>query len=147
MRNGSATDIRRAAMDLLARREHSRRELQQKLMQRFPDNPLVECEIERLCDEHLQSDERFTEVYLHSRARRLYGPQRIKAELRERGIADTVIVKVFKQTAIDWYANRQTLELNKFGHKPPSDLKEKAKRMRFLQYRGFGATASESVES
>lgn len=134
-------------MDLLARREHSRRELQQKLAQRFPDNHLIDHEIERLCDEHLQSDERFAEIYLHSRAQRLYGPLRIKAELRERGIADTIIAKIFNQVAIDWYANRQKLELNKFGDKPPIDLKEKAKRMRFLQYRGFGAIASESVEA
>ena len=142
MNAATATDIRRAAMDLLARREHSLRELQQKLAQRFPNNPLLESELEQLRRERLQSDERFAEVYLHSRAQRLYGPMRIKAELRERGIADVVIAKAFRDAAIDWPANLRKLEFDKFGHKPPGDVREKAKRIRFLQYRGFGGIAA-----
>lgn len=133
----TATSIRRTAMDLLARREHSRRELQQKLALRFSENNLIERELERLCSERLQSDERYAEVYLHSRAQRLYGPVRIKAELRERGIDDDIIAAAFSAAAIDWSANLHKLETNKFGLKPPVDVREKAKRMRFLQYRGF----------
>ncbi len=137
----SAIDIRRAAMDLLARREHSKRELQQKLVLRFSNRPLIENEIERLCSERLQSDARFAEVYLHSRAQRLYGPVRIKAELRERGIAEDIIAAAFAAADIDWPANLHKLETGKFGRKPPADMKEKAKRVRFLQYRGFGGIA------
>jgi regulatory protein len=137
----NATDIRRAAMDLLARREHSKRELQQKLALRFSNRDLIDSELERLCREHLQSDARYTEVYLHSRAQRLYGPSRIKAELRERGITDEIIAVAFAAVDIDWSANLRKLESNKFGTKPPADLREKAKRIRFLQYRGFGGVA------
>jgi regulatory protein len=141
MGESSAAAIRRTAMDLLARREHSRRELQQKLAQRFSDNMLIQSELDKLCAERLQSDERFAEAYLHSREQRLYGPIRIKAELRERGIADAVIAKVFCDAAIDWRANLRKLETEKFGRKPPADLKEKAKRIRFFQYRGFTGIA------
>lgn len=138
----SATDIRRAAMDLLARREHSRRELRQKLAQRFPDSEHIDSELDRLCSERLQSDARFAESYLHSRAQRLYGPLRIKAELRERGIAEEVIAEVFAAAHIDWLDNLRKLELGKFGCTPPVDWRERAKRLRFLQYRGFADMAA-----
>lgn len=142
MEEVTATIIRRAAMDLLARREHSRRELRQKLIQRFSNHPLIDSELERLGNERLQSDARFAEVYLYSRAQRLYGPVRIKAELRERGIAEDIIAAAFSAAAVDWSNNLHQLEVNKFGRKPPSDLREKAKRQRFLQYRGFGGIAA-----
>ena len=124
-------------MDLLARREHSYRELLQKLSLRFAEPILIRAELDRLRDENLQSDRRFAESYLHSRAQRLYGPQRINAELRERGIADDIVAEIFSAAAIDWSANRQKLVLNKFGAEPAADIKEKVKRLRFLQYRGF----------
>jgi regulatory protein len=139
----SPVDIRRAAMDLLARREHSVRELNNKLIQRFGDGPfihtLIHSEIERLREERLQSDDRFAEAYLYSRARRLYGPLRIKAELRERGISDTVIAASLKASDIDWHANLRQLLETRFRAGPAADFKEKAKRLRFLQYRGFSA--------
>lgn len=130
-------DIRRAAMDLLARREHSYQELQRKLSAHFADAALVRAELDRLRDERLQSDERFAESYLYSRAQRLYGPLRIRIELRERGIADALIAAVMQHGDIDWQANLQALVRSRFGRAPPTDIKEKAKRLRFLQYRGF----------
>lgn len=141
----TAISIRRTAMDLLACREHSRRELQQKLALRFSDSDLIDSELDRLCSERLQSDERYAEAYLHSRAQRLYGPTRIKAELRERGIAEDIVAAVFSAAAIDWSANLRTLESKKFGLKPPADLREKAKRIRFLQYRGFGGIVADDL--
>lgn len=141
-----ATDIRRAAMDLLARREHSKRELYQKLVLRFSNHDLIDQEIARLCDENLQSDARYAEAYLHARAQRLYGPHRIKAELKERGIAAEIIAATFQQSDIDWQANLHRLEISKFGLKSPTDMPEKAKRIRFIQYRGFGGIASNDAE-
>ena len=143
--DSSAIDIRRAAMDLLARREHSLLELDNKLTRRFGANPLIYSELERLRDERLQSDERFAEAYIYGRAQRLYGPTRIKVELRERGISDTVIAASLRSAQIDWYANLEKLASNKFGAKPAVDFNEKAKRMRFLQYRGFDAEAISAV--
>src|SRR5690606_5293459 len=139
-------DIRRAAMDLLARREHSYRELTRKLSVRFDAVEMIRIQIDRLRDEQLQSDARFAESYLYSRAQRLYGPQRIRAELRERGVSDELVVAAFGATDIDWSANRAKLMLSKFGDKAPVDFKEKAKRLRFLQYRGFSTEIDRSEE-
>ena len=59
-------DIRRSAMNLLARREHGFNELVLKLSQRFPKDRAVE-QVDRLQKEGLQSDDRFVESFLNSR--------------------------------------------------------------------------------
>jgi regulatory protein len=132
-------DVRRAAMDLLARREHSCRELFDKLARRFDDAALIRQELDRLAAEGLQSDARFAESYLCSRAGRLYGPVRIGNELRERGIDADMIDAALRAANVDWFHNLQKLVSDKFGGRPAADFREQAKRMRFLQQRGFRA--------
>ena len=124
-------------MNLLARREHSLRELTRKLVGRFPDERLVAAELRRLADENLQSDARFAESFLRQRAGRGYGPLRIRQEMREKGIPDDDIQQAMITEDFDWTAcARQALQ-RKFGSEPSVDIKEKARRSRFMQYRGF----------
>ena len=140
-------DVRLAAMNLLARREHSLRELRQKLRRRFSDGPLLEAELHRLADENLQSDQRFAESYARQRAGRGYGPQRVRQEMRDRGLSEADIASAFERNELDWFALAEEVFRKKFdaravpdtqeiGLQPP-DLKEKARRARFMQYRGF----------
>ncbi len=79
--------VRLAAMNLLARREHSRREMQRKLGRRFPPE-LLDTALNRLQEERLLCDSRFAECFLRQRAGRGFGPQRIRHELRERALKD-----------------------------------------------------------
>ncbi len=132
-------DIRLAAMNLLARREHSLRELQQKLRRRFPDPELVAAELDRLVEENLQSDSRYAQSYVRQRAGRGFGPLRVRGEMRERGIADTAIELAFAEAEVDWAAVAREVYSKKFGSAPPGDMKERARRARFMQYRGFSA--------
>ena len=60
-------DIRIAAMDFLARREHSRRELRQKLLRRFKAPELIDTQLNRLTEENLQSDSRYAGSFLRQR--------------------------------------------------------------------------------
>jgi SOS response regulatory protein OraA/RecX len=64
--------LRRAAMDCLARREHSFYELQQKLTKKFPDTDpeLLHTIADKLRVEGLQSDARFAESYVRYRKSR-----------------------------------------------------------------------------
>lgn len=141
LKDTTATDIRRAAMDLLARREHGFQELCDKLARRFGSGPslgpLIRGEVERLREDGLQNDARFAEAYLHSRAQRLYGPMRIRLELRERRIAEEIIEHALTQAEVDWSKLVHELVWRKFGHKPPETIVERAKRQRFVAYRGF----------
>ena len=130
-------DIRRAAMDLLARREHSRRELRQKLVKRFRDDAQIDAQLDRLAQEKLQSDQRFAESFVRQRVGRGYGPLRIRQEARQKGLDDSEIASAMEALEVDWYAVAEEVLGRKFGDTPGADIREKARRSRFMQYRGF----------
>lgn len=132
-------DIRRAAMNLLARREHSVGELRRKLRHRFPDDALLDEQLSRLAEQNLQSDMRFAASYIRQRIYRGYGPLRLREELRQRGVRRTDIEQFIEEHEIDWCAHAMQVMLDKFGRLPPRDLKEAARRARFMQHRGFTA--------
>lgn len=132
--------LRGAALDLLSRREHSRRELAGKLSARF-DLPATAVELQQCLDQlaadGYQSDERFAEIFVRSRRARGYGPVFIEQELRQRGVAIELI-----QAAVDrgdhcWASLAGDQKRKKFGVGTVTALKERAKVMRFLKYRGF----------
>jgi regulatory protein len=109
-------DVRRAAMDLLARREHSRYELLVKLTRRFGDNPeLFEQEIRKLTDEGLQSDSRLAEAFIRARTNRGQGPVKIKMELRAKQVGDELISIAFEECGIDFAALARSVAFKKFG--------------------------------
>ena len=132
-----AAEIRLAAMNLLARREHSARELQQKLERRFADRDSVATEVARLASENLQSDQRFAEGFVRQRVDRRQGPLRIRQEARARGLTEEAVNAVLDELAPDWFALAAEALQRKFGSAPPRDRRERARRLRFMQYRGF----------
>ena len=79
-------------MDFLSRREHSKKELFNKLFKRVNDLELLNQEIDRLANEGLQSDERFSEAYIRSKTQAGYGPIKIKMELTQKGISMNLII-------------------------------------------------------
>lgn len=125
-------------MDLLARREHSFQELNNKLKRRFRDNPdLIVQELQKLSEQRLQSDSRMVEAFVRSRINKGQGSVKIRAELRNRGIADNLIEKGILDAEVDWFALIERVTERKFGNSKVVDLREKARRARFLQQRGF----------
>jgi regulatory protein len=129
--------IRKTAMDFLARREHSRYELFSKLDMRGFDESEINSVIDQLQKENLQSDERFAEAYLKSKTNRGYGPVRVRQELHDRGITDEMIALVLAENEQGWLDVAKHERIKKFGADRPNNYEEKAKQMRFLQYRGF----------
>jgi regulatory protein len=130
-------DIRLAAMNLLARREHTRLELKQKLKRRFADQELIDTELNRLAQENLQSDSRFAYSYALQRSGRGYGLMRVQQELRERGLSELEVSAALDGIGANWQAIAEAVYRKKFGDAPATDLKEKSRRSRFMQYRGF----------
>jgi len=121
---------------LLSLREHSRFELERKLLRRH-EQAMVQQVLQNLAQQGLQSDERFAEQYVYSRRNKGYGPLRIRAELREKGVAEDLISIWLDDPEQDWYALMLATAEKKFGGQPPADRKEMAKRGRFLSSRGF----------
>ncbi|MBT4928647.1 MAG: regulatory protein RecX, partial [Cellvibrionales bacterium] len=58
-------------------------------------------------------------------------------ELKQRGANLALVSKLLAEAEVDWYELALQTATNKFGQSQPADAKEKAKRMRFLQYRGY----------
>ena len=130
--------IRRCALDLLARREHSYAEMLRKLRQRDVSMDMAEIELDRLQEEGLLSDERFCEAYVHARSQRGYGPVRLREELRQRGVAERLIDEQLFSAGRDWTALAHRTFSKRFPEGPAEDLKERARQQRFMQYRGYG---------
>jgi len=131
-----ALDVRRAAMDLLARREHGSNELIHQLKKRFSSIPeLIEEEVEKLKAEGLQSDSRLVEAFIRARVNRGQGPNKIKAELWAKGVDETIVAAALDE--IDWFQLINEVASKRYGDTPPADIKERAKRGRFLLQRGF----------
>jgi len=130
-------EIRKKAMDFLARREYGQTELIKKLADKGYAFRVVEQEIQTLTKDRLQNDDRFAEAFVQSRINQGKGPARIRLDLSQRGISDAVIEMAIEESAADWHGLASEVRLRKFGDEPPADFKAKAKQMRFLQYRGF----------
>jgi regulatory protein len=134
-----AKTVEAAAVRLLARREHSTEELRRKLLTKGYPSEAVEPVIQKLAGKRLVSDERFTSTFVHHHATRGQGPVRIRAELRQQGIADSQVEEALRGAEVDWVQLAREVRRRKFGAAPPRSLGERAKQARFLQYRGFDA--------
>jgi regulatory protein len=128
-------------VELLARREHSARELAAKLEARGHAAADVAETLAALAGKSLLSDERFCESFVHQRIARGYGPLRIRHELRQRGVADEMIEATFAALDVDWAARLAEVRRRKFGAKLPAGMREQARQGRFLQQRGFSTEA------
>ncbi|WP_110648068.1 regulatory protein RecX [Salinicola peritrichatus] len=124
------------AIQLLARREYSRAELIQRLGAKGVEPAAIDATLKALAEEGLQSDARFAEVFVRSRIALGHGPLKIRVELGQRGIADSLMTPAFEAEAPDW-RKLACLALAKRFDGPGATPRERAKRERFLAGRGF----------
>lgn len=137
-----STDDKRveiAAVRLLARREHGTDELRRKLRSKGYEAAAVDRVVEKLGTKRLVSDDRFVSTFVHHHAKRGQGPVRIRAELRQQGIANETLETALNGAEIDWNELAGDVRRRKFGSGRPRSVAERAKQARFLQYRGFTA--------
>lgn len=131
----TSESLRSRALGLLARREHSRAELQRKLSPHTEDAQELIDLLDDFTRRGWLSDARFAEALVHDKQAK-FGTSRLAYELRERGVEDSVIreqMVTLKDSELD--RARQVWQ-SKFGVLP-EDAKARAKQMRFLQSRGF----------
>jgi len=132
-------EIVHCAINLLSRREHSIKELIQKLNKRTFELDEIEPVIEFLLDENYLSEQRFADAVFRYRVGRGYGWRYIKNELKQKGITSDIYNHLNSEQAIDWYQQAELVYEKRFGLTEIEDIKDKAKRSRFLQYRGFSS--------
>ena len=127
--------IRIKIMDFLSRREHSSKEIYQKMSRRVESKEMLNEEINRLISDGLISDERFAESYFQSRRNRGFGPLRIRNELSQRGVNESIFNSI--QSDTDWSAYAFYALEKKINGKKLNDMKAILKLKNFLNYRGF----------
>lgn len=152
----TASEVRVAALDLLARREHSAVELSSKLANRFRsregDPDLIERVIRQLVSDGLLSDQRFAVSRVRQLFGRGYGPARIRNELRRQqvdGLVSESLQEAF-DSPLDWAEAAATVYQKKYRGAPivgdwDTRQRERSRRLRFLQYRGFDADVSQAL--
>lgn len=142
-----SAQIYNAALALLARREHSQQELRQKLLKRFFDSEtLVQETLARLEGEGYQSDRRYIEAYIRSRLNKGYGAQRLRQELRVRGLAAELVDSALAELRDEEQHLEQLIHVWRKKFKiPPTDPKEKFRQISFLRYRGFSSADIEAL--
>jgi len=127
-------ELRARALRLLARREHSRSELGRKLWPHAESPEAMEILLDALEQKKQLSDER----YASERARvlsRKYGAARVRHDLKAKGIDPELVARVSSEGELE----RARAILERKYRTPVSTREEKAKRMRFLQSRGFSS--------
>lgn len=131
--------LRHKAIELLARREYSYGELEQKLLPLAESEEVIYSVLGWMVEMGLQSDTRFTEMFIRSKAVSGYGPVRIRMELRQKHIGADLIDLGFEniQDEINWADEVDRLIEKKANNLDLTDMKNKNKVMGFLQRRGF----------
>jgi len=128
-------------MRLLAAREHSRLELDRKLSARGFSAQAIQELLDALTSEGLLSEPRLAESYVAERIRKGFGPLRVRAELRRKGLADELIDPYLQAMRDEWQAQLAAVHDRRFGEAPTGERKEIARRARFLESRGFPAAS------
>jgi len=129
------------ALGLLVRREHSRKELADKLAVRGIPRDQAEAAVERMAAEGWQDDARFAASLARARATAGYGPLRIRAELATHGLDESMVAAAFDALAEagedDWPGRARDLVLRRFGDGLADDFGRRRKAADFLLRRGF----------
>jgi regulatory protein len=135
----ASASLRDRAIRLLARREYARAELEQRLLARGAERSDVRAVLDALAAEGLLSDARYARSVLVRKSGN-YSRRRIVEELRAAGVSRDQVEAAIDEAPVDDAAALLALWQRRFG-RTPSDDKEKARQVRFLQSRGFALSA------
>lgn len=131
------------AVELLARREHTRAELIEKLSKREHTREAIEIALDELAARNLQSDARFAELYIEQLARKGKGPRFVQRELYKRGVDSSDSAHAMNTTDVEWQEVADRALATRFC--AGADY---AKMRRFMEQRGFdSAQARHAIAS
>jgi regulatory protein len=128
--------LRERALKLLARREHSRKELGRKLSEHTDDLQEVERALDECEARGWLSEKRVVEQLVHNRRSR-FGMRRIERDLKAKGVSGEATDAALSQLKEGEVGAARAVWRRKFGGQPPRNPAERARQARFLQGRGF----------
>ena len=132
---GEPESLRARALRMLARREHSRLEMQNRLASGDAD----EAEVQSLLDEFEEkgwlSEQRFVDAVVRTRRRR-FGTAKVLRELKDKGVSEQGLAEAREVLGEDELETARSVWNKKFGNQPTT-LAERGRQSRFLAGRGF----------
>jgi regulatory protein len=138
----SPVELRARALRLLARREHSRSELGRKLSPNAESREALDALLDSLEQKKQLSDERFATERARTLSRK-FGAARIRQDLKAKGVDAELVGRV----SVEGELERARAILDRKYREPAATREERAKRMRFLQGRGFSSDVIRSLLS
>jgi regulatory protein len=146
MTDGIFSLIYNKALDIISRREHSEKEIREKLYKKFNDNKVSELVITSLIEKGLVNDHRFAEMYIIARKRKGFGPKKIAYELLAKGVSDDISSQALNEEG-GWRIAALNAFNKKYKNGIADNFKEMNKQKIFLQNRGFTFEEIDSVFS
>jgi regulatory protein len=134
------------ALDIISRREHSEKEIREKLCKKFNDHKVSELVITSLIEKGLVNDHRFAEMYIIARKRKGFGPKKIAYELLAKGVSDDISSQALNEEG-GWRIAALNAFNKKYKNGIADNFKEMNKQKIFLQNRGFTFEEIDSVFS
>jgi len=134
------------ALDIISRREHSEKEIREKLYKKFNDHKVSELVITSLIEKGLVNDHRFAEMYIIARKRKGFGPKKIAYELLAKGVSDDISSQALNEEG-GWRIAALNAFNKKYKNGIADNFKEMNKQKNFLQNRGFTFEEIDSVFS
>lgn len=132
-----AAALKNRVIGLLARREYSRLELTQRLRQQAVSLSILNDVLDALEQDGYLSDQRCAESFIRQRLSQYWGPKRIRYELQQKGIPASLINRLLEEADPDWDALALSLAAKRFDLSDRADIKEQARRLRYLVNHGF----------
>lgn len=120
---------------MLARREHSRGELHNRLCASGADDADVQSVLDEFEEKGWLSERRFVDAVVQTRRRR-FGAGKVLQELKAKGVSDEGLSRAQEALAGGEIEAARGVWLRKFSQQP-SSLAERARQTRFLAGRGF----------
>lgn len=135
--DASFNQVYQAVINLVSRREHSRLEVKQKLLQKAYPPQLVEQAISSCCESDYINDTRYCSSFIRIKSNKGFGLTRIKMELKQKGINAERIQQSIEELELDWFQLALQCYRKKYASVAICDFKERQKRQRYLFSRGF----------
>jgi regulatory protein len=128
---------RASALASLSLREHSIKELTDKLTQKGYEEISIRKVIEECIGYNYLNNERFAEIFWRNRSAKGFGPNKIRIELKLKGIDSQLIQSSSQQKEIDFEKVVKSVYFKKYKGIQIVDFKDKLKRQNYLYQRGF----------
>lgn len=129
--------LRNRALYWLSKRDWSEYDFKKKLDNVCEDEILKEQLLADFIAKDWLNESRYVASTVKSKVRTGSGLMRIKNDLKAHGIKPEQVDAVVAELDIDWFEQAKQSYQKKYGETPIADRKERAKRYRFLQYRGY----------